>query len=94
MSNTTKTTSGSGARGSFLGLLAIVFITLKLCGVIDWSWWWVLAPLWGGVALFLFIAGLALMAALAVKAMERKETPEQRAARKCRELARYYARRG
>ena len=30
----------------FTGLLAIVFITLKLCGVISWSWWWVLAPLW------------------------------------------------
>ncbi|MBO5142044.1 MAG: hypothetical protein J6J11_03230 [Treponema sp.] len=31
---------------SFGGLLAVVFITLKLCGVISWSWWWVLAPLW------------------------------------------------
>lgn len=35
----------SGGIG-FTGLLAIVFITLKLCGVISWSWWWVLAPLW------------------------------------------------
>lgn len=32
---------------SFLGLLALVFITLKLTGYIDWSWWWVTAPLWG-----------------------------------------------
>ena len=39
----------------FTGLLALVFITLKLTGHIDWSWWWVLAPLWGGVALFLLI---------------------------------------
>ena len=31
----------------FMGLLAIVFITLKLLGVITWSWWWVTAPLWG-----------------------------------------------
>ena len=31
----------SGGIG-FLGLLAIVLITLKLCGVIDWYWWWVL----------------------------------------------------
>jgi hypothetical protein len=30
----------------FCGLLTIVFITLKICGVIDWSWWGVLAPLW------------------------------------------------
>lgn len=42
----------SGGIG-FFGLLAIVFITLKLTGHIDWSWWWVLAPLWGPVALVL-----------------------------------------
>ena len=29
----------------FFGLLTIVFITLKLCGVIAWSWWWVLSPI-------------------------------------------------
>lgn len=28
------------------GLLAIAFVVLKLTGVIGWSWWWVLAPLW------------------------------------------------
>lgn len=31
---------------SFTGLLAVAFIVLKLLGVIDWSWWWVLSPLW------------------------------------------------
>lgn len=31
---------------SFTGLLTIVFIVLKLCNVINWSWWWVLSPLW------------------------------------------------
>lgn len=36
---------------SFLGLLAIVFITLKLCNVITWSWWWVTAPIWIPAAL-------------------------------------------
>ena len=35
----------------FLGLLTIAFIVLKLCAVIDWSWWWVLAPLWGPFAI-------------------------------------------
>lgn len=29
-----------------LGLLFIVFLVLKLCGVITWSWWWVTAPIW------------------------------------------------
>lgn len=30
-------------------LLQITFIVLKLCGVIDWPWVWVLAPLWIGI---------------------------------------------
>lgn len=31
---------------SFYGLLGLIFITLKLLGTLDWSWWFVLAPLW------------------------------------------------
>ena len=31
---------------NFLDILLIVFIVLKLTNTIDWSWWWVLAPLW------------------------------------------------
>jgi len=30
---------------SFPTLLTVLFIALKLCGVIDWSWWWVLSPI-------------------------------------------------
>ena len=37
--------------GGFFGLLTILFVALKLTGVIDWSWWWVLAPLWGSFAI-------------------------------------------
>jgi hypothetical protein len=37
--------SKTGGIG-FSGLLTIVFITLKLTDYIDWSWWWVLSPLW------------------------------------------------
>lgn len=44
MSNKSSSSSSSGI--GFFGLLAIVFITLKLLGYIAWSWWWVLAPLW------------------------------------------------
>jgi len=29
-----------------MDVLTILFIALKLCHVIDWSWWWVLAPTW------------------------------------------------
>lgn len=42
-----KSSSSSSSGGiGFCGLLAIVFITLKLTGYIAWSWWWVLSPLW------------------------------------------------
>ncbi len=37
-----------------LGLLGVVFVTLKLCGVIHWSWIWVTAPFWTPVAVVLF----------------------------------------
>lgn len=44
--------SGSTSGGiSFAGLLTILFIGLKLTGYIDWSWWWVLSPLWISVIL-------------------------------------------
>ena len=33
---------------SFGGALALIFIVLKLVGVIDWSWVWVLSPIWIG----------------------------------------------
>lgn len=40
----------------FFTVLGIIFIVLKLCGVIFWSWWLVLLPLYGGVvAVFLFV---------------------------------------
>ena len=32
-------------------LLGVAFVVLKLCHVIDWSWWWVTAPIWGGIVL-------------------------------------------
>ena len=43
-----KYQEGNGGAGT-LGMLAILFIGLKLTGHIDWSWWVVLSPLWGGV---------------------------------------------
>lgn len=44
----------------FAGLLALLFIALKLTGVIAWSWLWVLAPLWIGVALVLVVFGAVM----------------------------------
>ena len=60
MSNTTEIKShGIG----FFGLLAILFIGLKLGGIIKWSWWWVTIPLWGGLA---FVSALAIGGALGI----------------------------
>jgi hypothetical protein len=54
-----RTTSSSGGIGVG-GRLGVVFVTLKLLGVIDWSWWWVTLPFWGGIVLWLVIAGVVL----------------------------------
>lgn len=31
----------------FFGTLLLIFVVLKVAGLVTWSWWWVLAPLWG-----------------------------------------------
>lgn len=38
-----------------LGILGCIFVTLKLCDVINWSWWLVTLPFWGGIVLGLLI---------------------------------------
>lgn len=51
--NKSSTTGGIG----FCGALTIAFVVLKLCKVIDWSWIWVLSPIWipAGIALIITI---------------------------------------
>jgi hypothetical protein len=48
--SSSNTTSSSGGIGT-IGLLGVVFIVLKLTGVIAWPWLWVLAPFWISIAL-------------------------------------------
>jgi hypothetical protein len=51
-----NTSSGGLGLG---GVLGVIFIVLKLVGVIDWSWWWVLSPFWITFALgILLVIGL------------------------------------
>ena len=57
--NNTVTTSGA----TFCDLLAIVFIILKLTHVVEWSWLWVLAPIWIPLALVLIVIIVALIIA-------------------------------
>jgi len=54
-----KTTNSGGGGIGFAGLLTIVFIVLKLTKVINWSWIWVLSPLW-----ISFIIGVILVAVI------------------------------
>ena len=44
-----KESSNSGV--SFMGMLTILFTALKLTNYIDWSWWWITAPLWIPIAI-------------------------------------------
>ena len=51
---------------SFISTLQLVFIILKLCGVITWSWWFVMMPMFGSTALMLAIAIIFLIVCLVV----------------------------
>lgn len=56
---------------SFCGTLTIVFIILKLTHVIDWSWWWVLSPIWIPVAAVLGIIAIIAIVMLIVKVVKK-----------------------
>ena len=54
-----KTTTAAKGGMNFCDVLLIVFIVLKLCKIINWSWWWVLSPFWiplGLAIIFVFIS--------------------------------------
>ena len=59
----TYTTGGVGVTG----LLQVALIVLKLCGVINCSWWWVLCPSWITVGILLIGLVAAVIIALAEK---------------------------
>jgi hypothetical protein len=46
---------------STLSLLGVAFVILKLCKVIDWSWWWVTLPFWGGLVIVVPLGLIALL---------------------------------
>ena len=67
MSNNTSSNSIG-----FTTLLLLVFIILKLCKVIEWSWWWVLSPLWISLLLILVVlAGIAVAVFLQAKSKKK-----------------------
>ena len=57
----TSVTTGLG----FADVLTIVFIVLKLTGVINWSWWWVLSPVWIGVIIIAVVLAVLFIVTVA-----------------------------
>lgn len=59
-----KTSGAVGGGLTFLEVLFLIFLVLKLTGktvVASWSWWWVTAPLWGGLAIVFVILLIGLL---------------------------------
>lgn len=52
-----------------LGLLGVAFVVLKLCGVIAWSWWFVLMPFYASIAIVFGLAIIPIAIVLAVVIM-------------------------
>lgn len=50
--NNSTSTGGVG----LVGLVFVAFLVLKLCKVINWSWWWVFSPLW--ITALVFVVAL------------------------------------
>jgi hypothetical protein len=68
MSTSTNTASGGIGLG---GALTILFIALKLLGKINWSWWWVLSPLWIPLAIFVGLIFCVFLGAVVVNVVRR-----------------------
>ena len=62
--NENRNNSGTAGGIGFCGLLTIAFIILKLTGVINWSWLWVLAPIWIPTVITLAIIVIVLVVIL------------------------------
>jgi uncharacterized protein (DUF983 family) len=56
----------------FCSMLTILFIGLKLAKVIDWSWWWVLAPAWIPVAIAILVAIIIVISVVIVNNVNKK----------------------
>jgi ABC-type nickel/cobalt efflux system permease component RcnA len=65
MSESRNAAQGGGV--GFAGLLTIAFIVLKLCNVIDWSWWWVLSPIWISVGIVLAVVAMVSLVVVLFK---------------------------
>lgn len=58
---------------TFLWLLLFAFIILKVCGVIDWSWWWVFSPIWIPLGIFVICLPILFVCNFFIHIKERWE---------------------
>lgn len=79
-----KSSSSSSSSGiSAAGLLGVAFVVLKLTGIITWSWWWVTAPFWGGLAIGLtLVIGGGLLVGVVAGVIAIADSRSRRLARK------------
>ena len=68
--------SGTTGGVSFVGLLTIVFIVLKLCNVITWSWLWVLSPIWISVSIAIVVG--IILALLTMRKQDRDNNDQMK----------------
>ncbi|OEC62454.1 hypothetical protein A7D21_26960 [Pseudomonas sp. AP19] len=69
-----KQSSSSSTSGGIgiLGLLGVLFVGLKLTGYIDWSWWYVTMPFWGGLAVAVVVIVFILIGWLLTRLLNAK----------------------
>ena len=65
MKNENQTNNNVGGGIGFTGLPTLIFIVLKLIGVVNWSWWWVLSPLWISFGIGLVVLAVILWVVVA-----------------------------
>jgi hypothetical protein len=73
-----SSSSSSSSGIGFAGLLTVAFIVLKLTDIIDWSWIWVLSPMWIGIALILGIMGIVALVVILSGGSKRKKSNNDR----------------
>lgn len=64
--------NGSKNLGFIAWMFTAIFVTLKLTGHIDWSWWWVFSPVWGLAALKILLGIITIAALLAWRKFDPK----------------------
>ena len=67
-----KSNTESGGMG-VVDALGILFVALKLLGIIDWSWWWVTLPFWGGFALAILALAVISICVVVILWFERNK---------------------